>query len=111
MGLDRQLIADHTYFLIEDDGFARRLRRLSSRRATLYGGDHSAGRDAALLDLARDAARIRAMYTHPAHVRKGVGRLILSLCEAAARAEGFARAEPAVTLAGEPLYAAAGYAP
>lgn len=82
-----------------------------SRRARLYDGDQSPGRSAALLDPARDAARVRAMYTHPAHVRKGVGRRILSLCEAAARAEGFRRIELVATLAGQPLYAACGYRP
>lgn len=51
------------------------------------------------------------MYTHPAHTRRGVGRLILSLCEAAAAAEGFARLDLMSTLAGQPLYRAAGFEP
>ena len=51
------------------------------------------------------------MYTDPACVRRGVGRLILALCEEAARAEGFSRAELVATMAGEPLYAACGYRP
>ena len=108
MGLDTQLIADGTYFAVEDGG---RLAGCGgwSRRATLYGGDHSPGRDAVLLDPAVDAARVRAMYTHPDFTRRGVGRLVLSLCEGAARAEGFSRVELAATLAGEPLYAACGY--
>ena len=49
------------------------------------------------------------MYTHPSFARRGVGRLILSLCEDAARAEGFRRAELVATMAGEPLYRACGY--
>lgn len=108
MGLDTQLIKDGTYFVIECDG---RIAGCGgwSRRATLFGGDHSAGRDAALLDPAKDAARVRAMYTHPDFTRRGIGRLVLELCEAAAAREGFKRVELAATLSGEPLYRACGY--
>ena len=108
MGLDRQLIADGTYFVVEDAGVIAGCGGWS-RRATLYGGDHSPGRDAALLDPRVDAARVRAMYTSPAFARRGVGRLILSLCEAAARAEGFTRVELAGTMSGQPLYESCGY--
>jgi GNAT superfamily N-acetyltransferase len=110
MGLDQQLIDDGTYYVVEIDG---RLAGCGgwSRRATLYGGDHSAGRDSALLDSARDPAKVRAMYTHPSFTRRGVGRLILSLCEQAASAEGFSRLELMSTLSGQPLYTAAGFEP
>lgn len=109
MGLDTQLIEDGTYFVVESSGVLAGCGGWS-RRATLYGGDQSPGRSAALLDPSRDAARVRAMYTHPEHVRKGVGRLILGLCEAAARNEGFTQVELMGTMAGEPLYRACGYA-
>ena len=109
MGLDTQLIVDGTYFaifngdeLVGCGGW--------SKRATLYGGNHSAElRDDRMLDPAHDAARIRAMYTDPAHARRGVGRLILTLCETAARAAGFQRLELMATAAGEPLYFVCGY--
>jgi len=108
MGLDTALVRDGTFFVIEDEGEIVGCGGWS-RRATLYGGDHSAGRDAALLDPATDAARVRAMYTDPAHVRRGIGGLILKLCEEAARAEGFSRLQLMATLAGEPLYRAHGF--
>jgi GNAT superfamily N-acetyltransferase len=108
MGIDTQLIADGTYFVIEREGAIAGCGGWS-RRATLFGGDHAAGRDAALLDPAVDAARVRAMYTHPDHTRKGVGRLVLDACEAAAAAEGFNRVEMAATMGGVPLYRACGY--
>jgi len=109
MGLDTQLIEDGTYFLVEQGG---RLAGCGgwSARATLYGGDHSAAlRAPKPLDPARDAARIRAMFTDPDFARRGIGRLILSLCEDASRSAGFTRAEMMATLAGEPLYRACGY--
>ena len=108
MGLDRQLVADRTYFIVEEGG---RIAGCGgwSRRATLYGGDHTPGRDPELLDPAVDAARVRAMYTHPDFARRGVGRLILQLCEDAARAEGFARLELMGTMSGRPLYESYGF--
>jgi len=108
MGLDTQLVADRTYFVVEAAGHIAGCGGWS-RRATLFGGDHSANRDAAVLDPARDAARVRAMYTRPGFARRGVGRMILGACEAAAAAEGFRSCELAATLSGEPLYLACGY--
>jgi GNAT superfamily N-acetyltransferase len=110
MGLDTQLIDDETYFIIEADGVLAGSGGWS-RRNTLYGGDHTPGRNAALLDPVADAARVRAMYTSPAFARRGVGRLLLSLCETAAAAEGFRSMELAATMSGEPLYRTCGYQP
>jgi GNAT superfamily N-acetyltransferase len=109
MGIDSQLIEDGTYFVVEEDG---RLAGCGgwSRRATLYGADHSAGRDAALLDPATQPARIRAMYTHPSFARRGVGRLIMALCESAAAADGFTVLELMATRSGRPLYEVSGFA-
>lgn len=109
MGLDTQLIDDGTYFAIIDGGALVGCGGWS-RRATLYGGNHAVDlRDDRLLDPAREPARIRAMYTDPDHVRRGIGRLILALREEAAQAAGFSRLELMATAAGEPLYTACGY--
>ena len=111
MGLDTQLVKDQTYFMIEEDGTLVGCGGWSWR-ATLYGGDTSVvAREPAPLDPETDAARIRAMYTDPAFARRGVGRMIMDLCEGAARAAGFRRVEMMATLAGEPLYRACGYRP
>ena len=109
MGLDTQLVRDGTYFLIESDG---RIAGCGgwSWRSTLYGGDDSVvSREPEALDPAKDAARIRAMYTDPDFARRGIGRLVMRLCEEAAMRAGFRRATMMATMAGVPLYEASGY--
>lgn len=110
MGIDHQLIADKTYYVIEHDGVIAGCGGWS-RRATLYGADSSPGRDGRLLDPSMHAARVRAMYTEPSFARRGVGRMILELCERAAAAEGFRRLELMGTLSGQHLYAVHGFVP
>lgn len=109
MGLDSQLVADRTYFLVEEDGALAGCGGWSFR-ATLYGGDDSVvAREPARLDSTRDAAKVRAMYTNPDFARRGIGRMVLGLCEAAAREAGFKRVELMGTMSGVPLYTACGY--
>lgn len=108
MGLDTQLVDDGTYFVIGCGGEIGGCGGWS-RRATLYGSNRTPGRDAAFLDPAKDAARVRAMYTHPHFTRRGIGRLILRLCEEAAMSEGFGQLELMATLSGRPLYEACGF--
>ena len=106
-GVDSQLIADGTYYVAEEDGEIVGCGGWG-RRATLYGGDQVERNDAEL-DPATDAAKIRAFYVAPGHARRGIARQLLEVCEAAAVASGFRRAELAATLPGVPLYAAMGY--
>jgi len=110
MGLDTQLIRDGTYFVVEEGG---RIAGCGgwSWRSTLYGGDESmVSREPEALDPATDAARIRAMYTDPKFARRGVGRLVIRMCEEAAMSAGFRKATMMATMAGVPLYKACGYA-
>jgi GNAT superfamily N-acetyltransferase len=112
-GVDTQLIADGTYFVAEVLPAAAELVIAGcggwSKRKTLYGADHCAGREDALLDPRVDAARIRAFFIHPDWVRMGIGSMILETCEQAAQAAGFTRLEMGATLTGVPFYQARGY--
>jgi GNAT superfamily N-acetyltransferase len=107
-GIDTQLILDGTYFVAEVDGKLVACGGWSKRR-TLFGSDARSGRDAAELDPATDAAKIRAFFVHPAHARRGLGSAILERCEAEARARGFRRFEMMATLPGAKLYTRYGY--
>jgi len=80
-----------------------------SKRKTLYGSDHWAGREDTLLDPKRDAAKIRAFFIHPQWARRGVGSKILEACETAAREAGFTSYEMGATLTGAKLFGAKGY--
>jgi GNAT superfamily N-acetyltransferase len=107
-GVDSQLIADGTYFVIESDGQLAACGGWS-RRSTLFGGDQYKAEADALLDPAHDAARIRAFFVHPDYARQGLGRMLLEASTSAARAEGFTALELVATMPGEPLYRAYGF--
>jgi N-acetylglutamate synthase-like GNAT family acetyltransferase len=107
-GVDRQLIRDGTYWVVEDQGKIVGCGGWSWRKK-IYGGEgHQLGQESAL-NPAEDAARIRAFFVHPDWARRGIGRCLLDACENAIREAGFHRAELVATLAGEPLYGACGY--
>ncbi len=127
-GVDSQLIADGTYFVAEAKSLNERSETEKSseaknpvaewvlagcggwsKRKTLYGSDHWTGREDALLDPARDAAKIRAFFIHPAWARRGIGSRILEACEIAASSAGFTSYEMGATLTGAKLFGVKGY--
>ncbi|HKW58040.1 MAG TPA: GNAT family N-acetyltransferase [Candidatus Acidoferrum sp.] len=128
IGVDSQLIEDGTYLVAEvrvvetreepgenaDEANVEGKCSMAgcggwSKRKTLFGGDRWTGREDALLDPKRDAAKIRAFFVHPRWARRGVGSKLLEACEAAARAAGFVRYEMGATLTGAKLFGARGY--
>ncbi len=106
--LDPWLLDDGTYFvvlisgeMIASGGWSRRQghMRLPGARPE----------DARPIDPEKGAARIRAMYTDPDYARMGIGRVLLSVSETAARLAGYRRAELTATLVGEKLYSRCGW--
>jgi GNAT superfamily N-acetyltransferase len=129
-GVDSQLIEDGTYFVAEArvaEGQSKTEKNSGaknaeavwkiagcggwSKRKTLYGSDHWMGREDALLDPKRDAAKIRAFFIHPAWARQGIGSRILEACEIAASVAGFASYEMGATLTGAKFFGVKGYVP
>ena len=109
-GVDRQLIRDGTYFVVEGGGALVACGGWSKRKR-LFGSDHVEGKDDAFLDPLTDAARIRAFFVHPSWARRGLGARLLDAGEQAARAAGFTRLELGATLTGIPLYERFGFRP
>ena len=107
-GVDSQLIADGTYFVIESGGEIAASGGWGRRR-TLYGGDQLKRGVDPLLDPAVDAARIRAFYVDPRWARRGLARRLYAAAEAAALEAGFRRLQLGATLPGMPLYEALGF--
>jgi GNAT superfamily N-acetyltransferase len=108
--LDHSLIGDETYFVVESDDEIVACGGWS-RRAKLYAGGTPTADEERLIDPAKEAARVRAMFVLPRYARQGLGRLILQRCEEEARRAGFTRVELMAMLSGEAMYLACGYAP
>jgi GNAT superfamily N-acetyltransferase len=106
--VDRTLLGDGTYYVIEVDGELVACGGWS-KRAKLYSGSVDAEGADRLLDPATEAAHVRAMFTRSDWTRRGLGRRILESCETAARAAGFRRMTLGATLPGLPLYEAFGF--
>jgi GNAT superfamily N-acetyltransferase len=111
LGLDTQLVKDGTYFVAHPTGRPEVIAASGgwSYRSTTFGSDGAAERNATVLDPARDAAKIRAIFVDPELARRGLGSLVLAHCEAAAVAAGFKSFVMGSTLTGVPLYTLKGY--
>ena len=107
-GVDSQLLADETYFVAEAEGKIIACGGWSKRN-TLFGGDQHKEIADPLLDPSKEAARIRAFFVSPDWARRGIGKMMINLCENEAMKNGFTAVELGATLPGEPLYAAMGY--
>ena len=107
-GVDSTLVADRTYFVVEDGGAIVGCGGWSQRH-TLYGGDQRPVGAPVMLDPARDAARIRAFFVAPEAARQGVGRRLFDECVKATTQAGFHSLELMSTLPGVPFYAALGF--
>ena len=107
-GVDTQLVADLTYYVLEGDSGLVAAGGWSARR-TMYGGDQAKTGVDGVVDPATAPARIRAFFVHPDFTRRGFARRLFAECETAARARGFRAFELVATLPGEPLYRALGF--
>ena len=108
MKVDREMIRNGTYFVVEagdeivgSGGW--------SRRRTVFSADVDRVSESAVPGPAREVARIRDFFVHPGWARRGIGRRLLDHCEAEARASGFTTAELMATRAGQRLYQVCGY--
>ena len=108
-GVDTQLVADGTYYVIERDGRPVACGGWSRWRA-LYGADRTRSADAHTpLDPASEPARLRAFFVDPRAARQGLGRRLAEECARAAKDAGFSSLELASTLPGVALYEACGF--
>jgi GNAT superfamily N-acetyltransferase len=107
-GVDSHLIADESYYIIEDEQGLIAAGGWS-HRTHLYGGDQAHGADDAELDPAKDPARIRAFFVAPRAARRGMARRLYDRCVVDAKLRGFTQLELVSTMPGVPLYRALGF--
>jgi GNAT superfamily N-acetyltransferase len=106
--VDRQLIDDGTYFVIDE---ARDIIACGgwSVRDKLYTGSAAGDEEDRWLDPVTEAAHVRAMFVRSDRTRRGLGTRILEASEAAAREAGYRRLTLMATLPGYELYERYGF--
>jgi GNAT superfamily N-acetyltransferase len=107
-GVDRNLIADGTMYLIEIFGELGACGAWS-RRTRSFGASESLDSVPTWLNPASDPALIRAFFVHPKFARKGLGSRLLEVCESKARNYGFTKFRLVATKPGSHLYLKHGY--
>ncbi len=107
--VDRQLIIDKTYWLVENEKGKIIGCGGWSKRKLLFGKSESLNLDKIELKPDFEPARIRAFFVHPEYKRMGIGKELLKICEKEAVLQGFKSLELVATLSGEKLYSANGY--
>jgi N-acetylglutamate synthase-like GNAT family acetyltransferase len=109
--VDRQLIIDNTYWLVENSKGVVVGCGGWSKRKLLFGKSDVLNSLNNELIPGTDSARIRAFFVHPDFTRMGIGKRLLEKCEMEAKSFGFDSLELVATLSGEKLYSASGYIP
>ena len=107
--VDRQLIIDKTYWVVENlEGVVVGCGGWSKRKLLFGKNDVLNSLNNELIP-GTDPARIRAFFVHPDFTRMGIGKRLLEKCEIEARSSGFDSLELVATLSGEKLYSSNGY--
>ena len=105
---DTSLIDDGTYFVIEETGRIIASGGWSWRMPQFESAGEGAGGRS--FGLSPDSAKIRSIFVHPQHVRRGLATRLVKLSEERAVEAGCRLIELWATLTGVPLYRALGYA-
>lgn len=107
-GVNRFLIDDQTYYVIEDDGIIVACGGWSKRFSVLGGDQFSTGQTQCL-DPKHDPAKIRAVFVHPNYGRQGLASILMIHSENEAIRHGFESLELMATLSGVDLYLQHGF--
>jgi len=112
LGADVQLVRDRTCYIVEHAGQVIASGAWSYRAALMgrfHPDDEHTGSPRDILDPAVHPARLRALFVHPSFARRGLGRMMVALCERLASAAGFSGLELLATPVGRRLFLACGF--
>ena len=113
---DPSLIDDETYFVAEEEGRIVASGGWSLRTPQFDKGVEDAGNGPGVgqgsgqgMGLSPSSAKIRSIFVHPQHIRRGLATRLVQLSEEQAVMAGCRILELWATLTGVPLYCALGY--